>query len=319
MRTQLSPLDPVWIVPGAVVCLSPGLRLAPDGLMDPLGNHFTLNRMGVNVAALCASPIVLDDLIELVAAQHPDVDPSQVSEQVRQFVATLTKHNLVSVHQSFVRELWTVARSFSLFATMFLVDKRMLGQGGRFPVRRYAPDARSIMRSCVEAHQPVLWLGMTITGVFAVLGFDIDTINPYLPSTVPQLMAALMVYFLLIPLAAIVHEFGHWYAAGLLGSVRTGAYARRGVAAVTFVEPDPKRAAIVTLAGPLAGLVVPLLVVAGYVAIGAEARIGLGVDQLGLPLVLACGAVSLMQLLSLTPLTVDGRQFLGYFAAREGL
>jgi hypothetical protein len=299
---------PTWILPGASYALAPGVRLDEDGLVDDLGRHYPLNSTGKLVCRLGREPADLDLVVDELARASGTPAPL-VSRGVVGFVAELSRRGLLSIHQSFAREALVVARELPYLTVAGRHDRHLLRHGTRWPVRRYPATVTGILRSCAEAYQSVLWFGVAVAVVVLVIGLRVDTLNMVRPDTLPGTIAVLTGFFLLIPVTAVGHELGHWWAARMLQVPSAGCYSRRGAAGVTYPTAPPRAGLLITLAGPVGGLLTVTL--AALVWLGVKPWwIAMRVDQLGLSIALALGVIAAMQVLALTPVARDGRELL---------
>jgi hypothetical protein len=118
---------------------------------------------------------------------------------------------------------------------------------------------------------------------------------------------AVAVFFASILMVAIVHELGHWYAGRRLGVRCRWVTARRGLVSVTFPATKSRDALVIAAAGPVSGVVMGLVAVGTLAILPPDWMILFGLDQLWLSMTLAAVVVTLMQVVSATPVTSDGR------------
>ena len=304
--------QPTWVLPGAAYHLAPGVRIVPGGLADEAGHVYPLNEVGRLLCRIGREPTDIDTLVDGLAERSQRPVPDVRTELVG-FLSALGSRGLLSIHQSFARETWLVARQLPMLLLASRIDRSLL-RGTRFPLRRYAATPRALVRGCLEAHQSVLWIGVLVCLALALTRSRIETLNRVTADTGPALLLVVLGFFLLVPVTAMAHEFGHVYAAARLGVACSGCYVRRGVAGVTYPTARRGAAVLITLAGPLSGIASVVLV--GCVWMLAKPFwILAGIDQLGLSVLVALAALALMQALALTPITRDGRTILVHVGA----
>lgn len=300
---------PVWFVRGALVYLSPGLALRADELelVDTEGEAFPLSPTAALVCATCRKPIAIERLVNVVTQRFPGNDRDEMDIQIRQFVADLFLRGLVGVHQSFAREVASVVVGFPNLLLAAWIDRSLVRRGGRFPVRRYRPSVRNVLRANLEAYQPLLGVGALCVVLAPLLIGSIGSLNRYAGNGLLQVTWAVAALFAAILLVAVTHELGHWYVARRLGVPCRWVSARRGLVNLAFLPADDRTTLRVAAAGPLSGVLSGLLLLVGLWLIPPDWMILTGMDQLWLSMSLAVVVVTVMQVVSATPVTSDGR------------
>lgn len=307
---ELKPEASVWLVKGANYAIAPGLVLADDALVDEGGHRFPLNATGRLICELGHQPADVGTVIGVLTALTgmPEIE---VRDQVVDFLAELSRRGLVSIHQSFVQEAVSTLRSLPLILSAARIDHSLIFRG-RFPLRRYAANARAVVAACLEAHQGIMLIGLALTGVslLALGSQPVASLNMLYRSTAPHLAAAVLSYFLVLILVVVTHEFGHYVAARLQGTAVQCVYARQGAAGLLYREDRPRAAVRVVVAGPAAGFAVVLLVAGVSLLLGPGFWLRFGLDQLQLSWYAALAVIALHQLMGFVPLTKDGRELL---------
>ena len=290
----------------ADLALAPGVTVATGCLQSPLGGRHPVDPLGELVARHCTDPA---PFTALVAAMHTlsGAPPAEVSSGLQAYVLQLHDRKLMSVHQSFLREIaWELILWPFDVMTLMLTRRPPLR---RFSSRRiYPATLRGIVRAVIEGHVVV-----TIASLMVALGAIAGTAiaHPLVPllmldrSAILGLLASSVC--LLYLGAAFCHELAHLLTARALGLPIVGVQARRGAASV-LIGPGRARAARgAVLAGPLAGALLP-----ASVAVAVLDPLQPGWDLLAIDNVRqSVGLVALLlvpaHLLSLTPPFPDGK------------
>jgi len=310
------PEHKLWILPGANYCVSPGLELREGALVDADGRQFPMNPSGQILCDLGREPTDVD-VVVAVLSELTGTARDVMAEEVRAFLIDMSIRGLISINQSFLREVLVVARQAPLILSAALLD-HSLAYRNRFPLRHYPATTRSIVRGCIEAHQGLLWIGLCV--VFAsvlTLGQNpFESLNTLYPSTAPQLLVAVMAFFLVVVLMAGVHELAHFATAKAHGCQVTGFYVRRGAAGLSFREDRATTAFRVVIAGPLAGVGLVMLLAALSALVGPAGWLVLGLDQLQLSWYASLAVLGIYQLMNFLPLSKDGRELVRLARAR---
>ena len=311
---ELNAARKIWLVKGASFALAPGLTVRGDVLTEA-EHSYPLNATGELLCKLGERPVDLERLIDVLSVRT-NVDRDVLEGQVMGFVSEMSSRGLVSVSQSFLREVLGSLRNLGMIATVVQVDKRFLSRS-RFPLRYYPASVRNLLRACLEAHQGLLWTGAAAALLTRLLFSTsyIPTINGLAPSTSASLPIAVMVYFLTFVSVAIAHEVGHFVVARRLGVNVTCVYARLGVSGVAFRAPNPRAALAVLFAGPLSGILSVGVLAGVTYALGPTPWVYLGTDQFQLSWYAALAVFAVHQLLCLTPINKDGKQVLRQWVA----
>lgn len=290
----------------ATLTLAPGVSVASGCLRDGAGGEYPVDPQGESVARLCATPMTLSRLVEAIAAPA-GLDVDGVDDGLRRFVMQLQAHRLLSVHQSFLREL---GREFSLwpFDVVDLVLSRRLPLR-RFSSRRIYPATTSgIVRAVVESYSFLPLAAIAMIAVAVVLSNIVDPLDTALAIDRSAILGLVMAGATLLILgAALAHEAGHLLGARVTGIRMRGVQARRGAASVLFVADGMRATRVTVLAGPLVGAAfagVCALVLLGAGSPGWELA---AIDNVRLTLGLVAVLIVPSQLLALLPLFGDGR------------
>lgn len=296
----------------ADVVLAPGVTVEAGCLRDASGRRHPVDESGELIARNCREPVAAVHLaaaLELISR----APAAEVMHGTERFIIELQGRRLLSVHQSFLVEMWrgVAMWPFDLVAVILLRKMPLK----RFSSRRIYPASTiNLVRAVLESY---LFLPLiTVVGAGAavvsmavvhplVLRLEIDR------AAILGLVAASACTAVLT--TAFVHELGHLTAARIVRVPVLGVQARRGAASVVLAPRALFSPWTVLAAGPLAGVVFSAFL-AGALVISSGAQL----DGVRLGLVVVAVLLILAQLLSLTPLSADGKALRSAFRTAKG-
>lgn len=302
-RTGLLLLD------SAVLHLAPSVVIEDGGLREVSSEDFyALNPLGRRVALDLEHGIVFRALVRSIS-QEFHISLAQARGDLQLFVSRLDREQLLSVEQSFVAEFLFRLRRRG--AAVFGLSHGSSDPGRRSPSRRYPATARSILVASLKAHQPTALIAFFILLAIEPLIFLPTLIHGSVPSLRMALLAAepLLAYAALLAVSMVLHELIHYWVARQLRVPLKSVFVAPGRIGITQVSLRPPDNAIVSGAGP-AGTVVVMILLGLLMPL-----LQLGYPFSGIAGPLFCGAVAVVHLFGLTPLTKDGQSvwtLLGY-------
>jgi hypothetical protein len=230
------------------------------------------------------------------------VAKGQLRRDLQRFITVLDEQQLVSIHQSYAAEV--VVRVRRRLSDLLRLPRGDAPEGRQSPRRRYPATASSILVASLKAHEPMVGICLIVLFAIEPLIFLPTLRQGSLPSLRMALIAAepLLAYAALLAASITLHELIHYWAATELGVPLKSVYVAPGRIGITQVNIGSPRNALVSAAGP-AGTVVVLVALALLVPLF---HLGNPFGGIGGPIL--CGAVAIVHLLGLTPLTTDGKQ-----------
>jgi hypothetical protein len=278
------------LLDSARLFLAPGVALEDAGLSDSnSGEVFTLNPLGQEIVAQLESGVSFKSLIQRIRRTY-EVTEGEVRADVQHFISLLHSHQLLSIHQSFVREL---------------AVRVMRRQRGRSPYRRYPTTPVSILAGSLIAQLPVAAIGLILVAAIQPLVFLPLLRQGSLPSPGMAWSAALplIAYAGLLVGSISLHELIHYWTARRLGVQLKSVYVGPGRIGITQLDDGSVNNGIVSAAGPAVTALV-LIVLALLLP-----QFHLGYPFAGVAAPMLCIAVAVVHLFGLTPWTSDGKQF----------
>jgi hypothetical protein len=270
--------------------LAPGVELEPTGLRDSNSEEiFALNPLGQEMVAQLETGVALKSLMEKIRRTY-NVTEGEVRADLQQFISVLHAHQLVSIRQSFTREL---------------AVRLTTRQRGRSPYRRYPTTPVSILAGSLTAQLPMAAIGLILVVAIQPLVFLPLLRQGSLPTPGMALYGALplIAYAWLLVGSITLHELIHYWTARRLGVQLKSVYVGPGRIGITQLDHGSARNAIVSAAGPaLTALVLIALAV-------MLPPLHLGYPFAGVAASMMCMAVAVVHLFGLTPWTSDGKQF----------
>lgn len=286
----------------AVVVLAPGVTVEAGCLRDAAGREHPVDAAGLAVVRLCRVPVGVDG-VTAVLASGSGMSAARLDYGVRRFVAQLQGRGLLSVHQSFLRELWRSLVLLPFDVVTFVVSRSL--RAVRFSSRRlYAPSLAVILRGVVEAFGH---LAAFAGVVVALIGVVVAVVFPASPAITLMRLAIVALIastaVVAVMATALVHESVHYLVAHALGAPAMAIGVRRGAVSVVFRSPSAAVRRVVAASGPLAGAAFAGGILTLVLRLGAPAppdNVQLSIAAVLLVLVVA-------QLLCLLPFSADGR------------
>lgn len=291
----------LYLLDSATFTLAPGIAWNGSALRDvAAGSSYPVNPTGRLVLDRQDGRVSLNALATEIASRF-GISRATAMSDLRGFLGDLHGHQLVSIRQSYAREL--AARAQNAWREMR--DRIALGSHTRFayPNRRYPVTFWNVLAAGLEAHQPTVGYGILGALAAAMLVAAPSALRGDPRPAGISMYAGLLVLVYVVVLIASgwLHELVHCWAAGRLGLRLTSVFVRMHVFGVTHVSDDPMKSAFVSAAGPaFTALALGLLavVVADTPTFALSLRLELAVLLL---------AVAAQHLPGLTPLTTDGR------------
>lgn len=294
------------IHPAAAVVLAPGVTVETGCLRDATGREHPVDDAGLAVARLCRVPVGVDGVV-IALASRSGIPAHRMVVGIQRFIVQLQARGLASVHQSFLRELWSNLVLFPFDVVTFAVSRSL--RTVRFSSRRmYAPSLAAILRATVEAFAHLAaFAGAVLVLVAAVVLFAFPAVPEVtlIRLAIITLIASSAV--LAVMATAVVHESAHYLVARALRARVLGIVVRRGAVSVVFRSGSSAVRRLVAVSGPVAGAVfaagvLTVLVCAGSPAPPDNVRLSIGALAL---------VIALAQLFCLLPLSADGRAVFG--------
>ncbi|CCE74445.1 hypothetical protein CMN_00481 [Clavibacter nebraskensis NCPPB 2581] len=273
---------------------------------DVMGRAHPVDGYGELIAKNCRVAVASRELTS-VMAELSGTPAEQVETALLHYAQQLHSRNLISVHQSFLVELYW---EFVLWPTdlMLLLGTRRMPPP-RFSSRRIYPSTvLHLARAVVESFSFLTVASLCLTFVVIAATLILDPLVPRLDierSGVLALVAASAT--LLVLLAAFVHEMGHLLACRLLGIPVLGIQARRGATSVLMPRARGRQLRAAVLAGPAAGALFCMASAAVALGIPSPGWQFATIDNVRLSLGLVSLLIGVAQLVSLLPLAGDGR------------
>jgi hypothetical protein len=273
------------------------------GLKDMYsGDAYTLNSVGRYITAQLDSGVTVRDLTRSISRRYAR-DEDSVRPDVQRFVSVLHSRQLLSIRQSYLAEI-AVRIQLSLSALVSLPAASRY-PGKHSPYRRYPATAMSLLAASLKAHQPTAAIALVLLLAIQPVIFLPLLRQGSLPSLPMVLTAAqpLIAYAIVFVGSIGLHEFIHYWVARRLRVPLRSVYVAPGRIGVSQLDVGSLRNSIVSTAGP-AGTVFVLLVLALL-----SPSLHLPYPFAGVAGPTFFGAVAVVHLFGLTPLTSDGKQF----------
>ncbi|HEU4850310.1 MAG TPA: M50 family metallopeptidase [Terrimesophilobacter sp.] len=297
------------LLESAIVRLAPGVIAETDGLRDGDGHSYPVNAAGAVIGRLASRPVEIRAIVARLSTTLGQPVKTLEPPVVR-YLLDLNERGLVSIHQSFARELIELLAGLPLGLVMRTRDRMPPASGGRIS-RRYAPTVANVVRGCLEGHQASMWsllVLVVLAGTGSVLLDRTPGIGPVTP--LRAILLALSFFALLHWTSILVHELGHFLVARATGSSIRAVYVRSSAMGISFRAGSRRAALLVLASGAIASLAYLLLVLVLIMSVPDALWGRAGIDQLRLSIYVAIGALALAQLACFTPITRDGRELL---------
>lgn len=293
----------------AVLCLSPGVEISTGCLRDMLGTEYPVNPAGELIARLVAKPVSFQSLAEVLARIF-GMPRVEIDSILSAYVSNLQCYGLLSVHQSYVREMFDSIGMwpYILFASVVLRTKPIKAYASR---RFYRTDARSILRAVVESQTPLLVIMSIASTMFIylisfVLPLSVD-LDGYRAAMIAFIVAGMLLFVMSV---TFVHEFSHVIAARLSHRQVLAIRSQRLAVSVIYRRKHSDwwiSVCFVSFAGPLAGFLYSFLIAGLVLGVFSANWQFAQLDTIRLAFSSGAMAVGVLQLLSLVPFAGDGR------------
>lgn len=147
--------------------LAPGVTVETGYLQDSTGRRYPVDATGELVARHCIELVAADHLyvaLQLLSGASAD----DVVAGTEQFVLQLHSRGLLSIHQSFVGEMWRALVLWPWDAVIMIIFRRMPVR--RFSSRRiYRPTVPSVARAVFESYVLLPWVA--VAGILTAVIF----------------------------------------------------------------------------------------------------------------------------------------------------